>query len=188
MVVTGDTNTRYARSADTIASFVANNGLTDAWVKLDRGGVAPAAGGDALMCDESAITNSCEVLRDGHAIEGQIGFRHMEVRHRGTAGAVPSSRVPAAPDTAERSRGDVIVILGLAGPGRAGVRAADGLFEPAVVARDEPGPAPDPADDEADLEAPATAIMAATIPHRPVIHAATMIPRDWPLGRRRWRR
>jgi hypothetical protein len=62
VVVMGDTNTRYTRSADTIAQFVANNGLTDAWVQLERGGVAPAAGTDALLCDEDAITDTCEVV------------------------------------------------------------------------------------------------------------------------------
>ena len=62
VVVMGDTNTRYTRSADTIAGFVANNGLTDAWVQLIRGGTPPAAGSDALVCDESAITNTCETV------------------------------------------------------------------------------------------------------------------------------
>ena len=62
VVVMGDTNTRYTRSADTIASFAAGNGLTDAWVQLERGGVAPAAGSDTLLCDENAITDTCEVV------------------------------------------------------------------------------------------------------------------------------
>jgi len=62
VVVMGDTNTRYTRAADTITGFVANNGLTDAWVKLQRGGVPPVAGSDALLCDASAITNTCEVV------------------------------------------------------------------------------------------------------------------------------
>ncbi|MEN3305930.1 MAG: hypothetical protein V7603_2132 [Micromonosporaceae bacterium] len=62
VVVMGDTNTRYTRAADTIAAFAAGNGLTDAWVKLERGGVPPAAGGDPLVCDEAAITNTCEVV------------------------------------------------------------------------------------------------------------------------------
>jgi endonuclease/exonuclease/phosphatase family metal-dependent hydrolase len=62
VVVMGDTNTRYTRAADTIASFVAANGLTDAWVKLERGGVAPALGSDPLLCDENAITDTCEVV------------------------------------------------------------------------------------------------------------------------------
>jgi endonuclease/exonuclease/phosphatase family metal-dependent hydrolase len=62
VVVMGDTNTRYTRSADTIAKFVADNGLTDAWVQLVRGGAAPAAGSTDLLCDQAAITNACEVV------------------------------------------------------------------------------------------------------------------------------
>jgi len=64
VVVMGDTNTRYTRSGDTIAEFAAANGLTDAWVKLIRGGVAPAKGSDALVCDQSGATvpNTCEVV------------------------------------------------------------------------------------------------------------------------------
>ena len=62
VVVMGDTNSRYTRSADTIAGFAAANGLTDAWVKLERGGSAPAAGSPDLVCDETAITNTCEVV------------------------------------------------------------------------------------------------------------------------------
>jgi jacalin-like lectin domain-containing protein/endonuclease/exonuclease/phosphatase family protein len=62
VVVMGDTNTRYTRAADTIAGFTAANGLTDAWVKLIRGGVAPAPGTPALVCDPAAVTNDCEVV------------------------------------------------------------------------------------------------------------------------------
>ncbi|MFF5144892.1 jacalin-like lectin [Streptomyces sp. NPDC013157] len=64
VVVMGDTNTRYTRSADTIAEFASNNGLTDAWVQLVRGGSAPAKGSDALVCDDTAATvpNTCEVV------------------------------------------------------------------------------------------------------------------------------
>ncbi|MEV4054325.1 jacalin-like lectin [Amycolatopsis sp. NPDC049688] len=62
VVVMGDTNTRYTRAADTIAGFAADNGLTDAWVKLVRGGVAPAPGSPALVCDEQTVTNDCEVV------------------------------------------------------------------------------------------------------------------------------
>jgi hypothetical protein len=58
----GDTNTRYTRTGDTIAAFAATNGLTDAWVQLERGGVAPAIGTDALLCDENAITDTCEIV------------------------------------------------------------------------------------------------------------------------------
>ncbi|OIJ62682.1 jacalin-like lectin [Streptomyces mangrovisoli] len=62
VVVMGDTNTRYTRTGDTIAEFAAGNGLTDAWVQLERGGSAPAKGSDALVCDEDAITDTCEVV------------------------------------------------------------------------------------------------------------------------------
>ncbi|MGW0948740.1 jacalin-like lectin [Streptomyces sp. NPDC002623] len=64
VVVMGDTNTRYTRSGDTIAEFAAANGLTDAWVKLIRGGVAPTKGSDALVCDQTGATvpNTCEVV------------------------------------------------------------------------------------------------------------------------------
>ncbi|BBH68085.1 hypothetical protein ACTI_47700 [Actinoplanes sp. OR16] len=62
VIVMGDTNTRYTRTADTIREFVAANRLTDAWVTLERGGVAPAAGSDALLCDAAAITDTCEVV------------------------------------------------------------------------------------------------------------------------------
>jgi hypothetical protein len=64
VVVMGDTNTRYTRSGDTIAEFAAANGLTDAWVRLVRGGTPPAKGSDALVCDQSGTTvpNTCEVV------------------------------------------------------------------------------------------------------------------------------
>ncbi|MER7841035.1 endonuclease/exonuclease/phosphatase family protein [Streptomyces sp. NPDC096040] len=64
VVVMGDTNTRYTRSADTIAEFASNNGLTDAWVQLIRGGSAPAKGSDTLLCDQTGATvpNTCEVV------------------------------------------------------------------------------------------------------------------------------
>ena len=62
VVVMGDTNTRYTRAGEAIAAFVADNGLTDAWVHLVRGGVPPAAGSPSLGCDASAVTNACEVV------------------------------------------------------------------------------------------------------------------------------
>ncbi|MFJ7213382.1 jacalin-like lectin [Amycolatopsis sp. NPDC098790] len=62
VVVMGDTNTRYTRAADTIRAFAADNGLTDAWVRLERGGVPPAAGSDPLVCDQNAVTDACEVV------------------------------------------------------------------------------------------------------------------------------
>ncbi|GHG88976.1 jacalin-like lectin [Streptomyces lanatus] len=62
VIVMGDTNTRYTRSGDNIRTLVSENGLTDAWVKLVKGGTPPAAGSDALVCDSAAPTNDCEVV------------------------------------------------------------------------------------------------------------------------------
>ncbi|MFD4669067.1 jacalin-like lectin [Lentzea sp. NPDC058450] len=62
VIVLGDTNTRYTRADDNIRELVTTNGLTDAWVQLERGGQAPAAGSPALVCDPAAVTDSCEVV------------------------------------------------------------------------------------------------------------------------------
>ncbi|MGR4881105.1 jacalin-like lectin [Streptomyces sp. LARHCF249] len=64
VVVMGDTNTRYTRTGDTIAEFAAANHLSDPWVELVRGGIPPAKGSDALVCDQSlpTVPNTCEVV------------------------------------------------------------------------------------------------------------------------------
>ncbi len=62
VVVMGDTNTRYTRTGDNIAQFASDNGLTDAWVQLQRNGTPPAAGSTTLLCDPKAVTNDCEVV------------------------------------------------------------------------------------------------------------------------------
>ncbi|KJK48310.1 endonuclease [Lentzea aerocolonigenes] len=62
VIVMGDTNTRYTRADDNIRELVSTNGLTDAWVQLERGGQPPAAGDPALVCDQAAPTDSCEVV------------------------------------------------------------------------------------------------------------------------------
>ncbi|HUQ59916.1 jacalin-like lectin [Lentzea sp.] len=62
VVVAGDTNTRYTRAGDTIRDLVSAGGLTDAWVREERGGVPPAIGSPALVCDDAAVTDACEVV------------------------------------------------------------------------------------------------------------------------------
>ncbi|MGK5693672.1 jacalin-like lectin [Streptomyces sp. URMC 128] len=62
VIVMGDTNTRYTRTGDNIRTLLSENGLTDAWVKLVKGGTPPAQGGDALVCDEAAPADDCEVV------------------------------------------------------------------------------------------------------------------------------
>ncbi|MFD5338436.1 jacalin-like lectin [Streptomyces hawaiiensis] len=62
VIVMGDTNTRYTRTGDNIRTLLSENGLTDAWVKLVKGGTPPAQGSDALVCDAAAPTDDCEVV------------------------------------------------------------------------------------------------------------------------------
>ncbi|MFJ9862792.1 jacalin-like lectin [Streptomyces sp. NPDC101165] len=62
VIVMGDTNTRYTRAGDNIRTLVDDNGLTDAWVQLVKGGTAPAQGADPLLCPTSAPPNDCEVV------------------------------------------------------------------------------------------------------------------------------
>ncbi|MGW2745022.1 jacalin-like lectin [Streptomyces sp. NPDC001450] len=62
VIVMGDTNTRYTRAGDNIRTLVDDNGLTDAWVRLMKGGTAPTQGADPLLCPTSAPPNDCEVV------------------------------------------------------------------------------------------------------------------------------
>ena len=62
VIVMGDTNTRYTRTGDNIRDLVRANGLTDAWVERVRGGVEPALGSPALVCDPANVTDTCEVV------------------------------------------------------------------------------------------------------------------------------
>jgi hypothetical protein len=62
VIVYGDTNTRYTRTGDNIRDLAAQNGLTDAWVGLVRGGTPPAAGSASLTCDPANLTTACEVV------------------------------------------------------------------------------------------------------------------------------
>ncbi|MFF8997383.1 jacalin-like lectin [Streptomyces achromogenes] len=62
VIVMGDTNTRYTRAGDNIRTLVDDNGLTDAWVRLAKGGTAPAQGADPLLCPASAPPDDCEVV------------------------------------------------------------------------------------------------------------------------------
>ncbi|MFJ4521193.1 jacalin-like lectin [Streptomyces sp. NPDC088810] len=62
VIVMGDTNTRYTRAGDNIRTLVDGNGLTDAWVRLAKGGTVPAQGADPLLCPASAPPDDCEVV------------------------------------------------------------------------------------------------------------------------------
>jgi hypothetical protein len=60
----GDTNTRYTRAADTAlrTALRTQSGLSDPWVQLQRNGINPTAGADAILCDNPAQTNTCEIV------------------------------------------------------------------------------------------------------------------------------
>ncbi|MER5596748.1 jacalin-like lectin [Streptomyces sp. NPDC002265] len=62
VIVMGDTNTRYTRSGDNIRTLADANGLTDAWVKLVKGGTRPTQGAGALLCPTTAPADDCEVV------------------------------------------------------------------------------------------------------------------------------
>lgn len=64
IIVLGDTNTRYTRSADTALRTALRTQavLTDPWVELQRSGVNPTAGAEALVCDNPAQNNQCEIV------------------------------------------------------------------------------------------------------------------------------
>jgi hypothetical protein len=100
MIVYGDTNTRYTRTGDNIRDLLAQNGLTDAWVQHVRGGTPPAAGSPALVCDDSAVTNACEVVdkilyRSGSYVTlTATAYSNENAAFRDAAGAALSDHYP----------------------------------------------------------------------------------------------
>jgi hypothetical protein len=54
VIVTGDFGQLYSDAGQTLSAFAATNGLTDAWVQVEYGGIAPT---DAATC---AYEDSCE--------------------------------------------------------------------------------------------------------------------------------
>ncbi|EPS95407.1 hypothetical protein FOMPIDRAFT_1054218 [Fomitopsis schrenkii] len=59
VLVFGDTNSRYTRTADNIDVFHTQNGLTDAWLQLERGGQIPTV---REVCANPAPNNTCETV------------------------------------------------------------------------------------------------------------------------------
>lgn len=58
VIVMGDTNSRYTREGNVLVQqLLSNAGLTDAWIKLVRGGSIPAQGGAALMDTSGGLTS-----------------------------------------------------------------------------------------------------------------------------------
>ncbi|KAF1929316.1 uncharacterized protein M421DRAFT_91795 [Didymella exigua CBS 183.55] len=61
VLVFGDSNTRYTRAGDTPGIFGTENGMKDPWIELVMK-TAPAAGKDALLCDNPSPNNTCEIV------------------------------------------------------------------------------------------------------------------------------
>ncbi|EOD47151.1 Mannose-binding lectin [Neofusicoccum parvum] len=59
VLVFGDTNSRYTRTADNIALFTTQNGLTDAWVQIEHAGTPPST---ELLCANPSTTDACETV------------------------------------------------------------------------------------------------------------------------------
>ncbi|CAI4213548.1 unnamed protein product [Parascedosporium putredinis] len=59
VLVFGDTNSRYTRTSDQIRVFSTQNGMTDPWVQLVRGGVVPTT---ETICANPSTTNYCETV------------------------------------------------------------------------------------------------------------------------------
>ncbi|KAF6837682.1 endonuclease/exonuclease/phosphatase family protein [Colletotrichum musicola] len=59
VLVFGDTNSRYTRTSDRIRVFSEQNGMTDAWLQLQRGGVVPT---EESICSNPSSTNWCETV------------------------------------------------------------------------------------------------------------------------------
>ena len=59
VLVFGDTNSRYTRTADNITVFANQNGMTDPWVELIHGGSAPT---QESICENPSTTNECETV------------------------------------------------------------------------------------------------------------------------------
>lgn len=59
VLVFGDTNSRYTRIPDGIPIFRQQNGMTDAWVELIRGGVEPTV---ETICQNPSLDNYCETV------------------------------------------------------------------------------------------------------------------------------
>ncbi|KAF1999963.1 mannose-binding lectin [Amniculicola lignicola CBS 123094] len=62
VIVFGDTNSRYTRVGDVATVFNTANGMTDAWVQLAKGGVAPVSGSADLVCSNPSPTTDCEIV------------------------------------------------------------------------------------------------------------------------------
>ena len=122
VIIYGDTNTRYTRTGDGIADFAADNGLTDAWVDLIRGGDAPNEGDEALVCEDATVDETCEVVdkvlyRSGDHVNLDAGqYRNEHAAFRDANGENLSDHYPIAVDFAWSTGSDFTLSDQFGGP------------------------------------------------------------------------
>lgn len=70
VIIAGDTNTRYTSAKDPTRLFAEKNGMSDVWLVLEKGGVAPAAGSPSIECPfpvkAGKEDNKCEQIDKIH--------------------------------------------------------------------------------------------------------------------------
>jgi hypothetical protein len=59
VLILGDTNSRWTRDGDILPEVISDLALTDVWVELERGGVAPGLGPSLQECDDPTAAD-CE--------------------------------------------------------------------------------------------------------------------------------
>lgn len=104
VLLMGDTNTRYTTPGDRIAQFAADNGLTDAWVEIPRGGDAPEQGEPPLGCPSDNPGTDCEVVdkvlyrSGGGVMLDATSYENLDAGFRYTDGLMLSDHFPIAVD------------------------------------------------------------------------------------------
>ncbi|KAM0275823.1 hypothetical protein ACHAQH_007368 [Verticillium albo-atrum] len=99
VVAFGDSNSRYSRTPDDIRVFRRDNGMTDPWVELVRGGVEPTV---ESVCSNPSTTNFCETVdkvfyRSGPTLTLEAaGWAYDSARFLQDNGSILSDHNPVA--------------------------------------------------------------------------------------------
>jgi hypothetical protein len=62
VLIFGDANSRYTREGDIPEIFRTENGMTDVWIELIRGGVEPTTEAEAPVCGNPSADITCEII------------------------------------------------------------------------------------------------------------------------------
>lgn len=99
VLVFGDTNSRYTRTADNVKSFGEQANLADVWIEQIRKGVVPTK---ETLCDNPSLTNQCEtvdkIFYRGNPILGlkATSFQYESLKFLQTNGSVLSDHNPVS--------------------------------------------------------------------------------------------